>query len=388
MSWVDRAERALDTGRPAQDGDRVLRGQTPPLLDADGFKAALAPMLAALVWAAAIFREQIAGTPVDPLALLLRVLAIGLTLRVVVLGGALFTRLATFVSARRFGLVLTPEGLFYRAPGMDVVVRREDIVGIAERGTWQKRSAGRRWSEVFVVTDPATGRTHVALPPVFEDTPGLLAERLMRWRGASPFTPRDEDAPAPEPAALASRVYDDAAAGKPEPGVTAIAHGYEWLKKAPYLPLVVALGAADSLVRGGSEVWSAVGPLIGGGLFIAFLAVPARWFWMTRRDVRPRLGLSLVLTPAEALMRTAKGMIRVRWTQLDRVSVDAKRKWSVLEGAHDLRQLVLTRRHASPVRYDEPYLGLPVEVAEVLVDAYRDGRLPRASKAAGSDEEE
>lgn len=387
MSWVERAEAALRSGK-TDERDKLLPGQRPPLLDADGVKSVLAPMLAALVWAAAIFREQVAGSPVDPIALGLRVLAFGLTLRVVVLGGQFLRRLTTFLSAGRFGLVLTPEGLFYRAPGMDIAVAKEDIVGIRERGTWQKRAAGRRWSEVFVVTDPASGRTHVELPPVFEDTPGLLAERLMRWLGRDGVPEPPEDRVPPEPAALASKLYDEVASGGVVAGVTAIHHGYEWLRKAPYLPVVFALAAIDGLARGGPGLWSAVGPLLGGAIFVVLLAVPARWYWMTRRDVRPRLGLAIVLTPAEGLLRTAKGMIRIRWSTLERVSVDAKRKWSVLEGAHDLRMLVLARRSQPVIRYEEPYLGIPVEVGELLVDAYRDGRLPRGDDEPRTDEEE
>lgn len=387
-SWIDRAEAALRAGRAKSEGDKLLRGRRPPLLDADGVTAVLAPMLAALVWAAAIFREQVAGSPVDPLALGLRVLAFGLTFRVVVLGGQFLRRFATFLSAGRFGLVLTPEGLLYRAPGMDVAVAKEDIVGVRERGTWQKRRAGRRWSEVYVVTNPASGRTHVELPPVFEDTPGLLAERLMRWLGGGGVPRAPEDHTPAEPAALASKLYDDVAAGQTVEGVTAIHHGYDWLRKAPYLPVVFALAALDGLARGGPELWSAVGPLLGGAIFVVVLAVPARWYWMTRRDVHPRRGLSLVLTPAEALMRTAKGMIRVKWASLDLVSTDAKRKWSVLEGAHDLRILVFTRRNLPVIRYEEPYLGVPVEVAEMLVQAYRDGRLPPGSTPLPVDEEE
>ena len=60
-----------------------------------------------------------------------------------------------------------------------------------------------------------------------------------------------------------------------------------------------------------------------------------------------------------------------------RIRTDEKKQWSVLEGAHSLRRLVLTRANAPPIRYDEPYLGIPVEVAQVLLEAYRDGRLPR-----------
>ncbi|MGE3632588.1 MAG: hypothetical protein AB7P00_22020, partial [Sandaracinaceae bacterium] len=227
-SWVARAESAL-AGRDAEGADRLMRGRRPPLLDADGVRAVLAPLLAAVVWGSAIFREVVAGTPLDPLALGLRVLALALTLRVAVLGATFVTRAIITLRASRYGLVLTPEGLFYRAPELDIAIPRDAIVGIAERGHWQARGGPRRWSEVFVITDPAIGRTHVALPPVFEDTPGLLAERLMRWRGPDPAVPEPEPA---APAPLASQLWDDAASGRAPEGVAAIPHGLEWLRRA------------------------------------------------------------------------------------------------------------------------------------------------------------
>jgi len=41
------------------------------------------------------------------------------------------------------------------------------------------------------------------------------------------------------------------------------------------------------------------------------------------------------------------------------------------------KTLVLKRKDDTPIRYDEAYLGVPVEVAQVLIDAYRRGELPR-----------
>jgi hypothetical protein len=84
----------------------------------------------------------------------------------------------------------------------------------------------------------------------------------------------------------------------------------------------------------------------------------------------------MVLTPAELLIRTRGGMVRTRWPDLVSASVANKRAWSVLEGMHEARQLILSRRGGGPIRYDEPYLGVPAEVGQILVDAYRTGRLP------------
>lgn len=382
-SWVRRAESALQTGKSAAEGDTVVQVHRPPLLDADGTKAVLAPVLASIVWGAAIFREMVTQSSLDPIGMILRLIALGLTLRVFLLGGAALARAKTWLNASRHGLVLTPEGLLYRTPTHDVAIPRDRVVGITERGHWGTRKAGRRWSEVYVVVDPSLGRTHLALPPLFDETPGRLAERLMRWRGAPPEA-REIDV---APAALASRVYDQAAAGMADPGTAVIRHDLGWLKKGPYALLLVATIAVDAMARGGTAVWDALEPWMAGAFFLVLLAVPVRWFWTTRREVSPRKGLAMVLTPAEVLIRTQRGILRARWKELLKVGVDAKTKWSVLEGAHEARQLVLTRKHAPAIRYDEPYLGIPVEVGKLLLDAYRSGWLPYAAEERRDEEE-
>ncbi len=373
-TWVSRAEEALGGRAPGAEDTVVLRGQRPVLLDAEGMRAAAAPLLAAVVWASAAFVEMRAGTSVDPIALGLRVVALGMTLRVLVLGARMLRRLAVFGAAPRCALVLTSEGLLYRGPEVDVAIPREQVLGVAERGRWQERASGRRYAEVYVVTDPESGRTHLALPPIFEDTPGRLAERLMRWRGG---WEEREGYEHPPPHELASKVYDEAAEGRPMPGATAVRHGRGWIAKGPYIVVLIAAAAADGIARGGPAVWSAIDPAVGGGLFLVLVAVLARWLWMERRDIAPQKGLSMVLTPSELLIRTRGGMLRTRWRDLAGASVASKRAWSVLEGMHEARQLVLSRRGEGPIRYDEPYLGLPVEVAQILVEAYRTGRVPR-----------
>lgn len=374
MSWVEQAERALSGEKI--EGVVVVRGARGPLLDAESIRGLIAPFLAAVLWASAIFRETIAGTSIDPLALGLRIVALAFTLRVFVLGKVLFEKLGTWIAAPNFALVLTPEGLLYRTPRMDTAVPKDAIVGVLARGSWQERAAGARSVDVYVVVDPALGRTHLAIPPVLDETPGRLAERLMRWRGG---IEEREGFEHPPPNDSASRVYEDAAAGKVIEGAAIVRHGRRWMTKGPYLVVVAAIAVGEGLVRGGPRVWEAIGPAVGGGLVLALLAVFGRWLWMTRRDVAPQKGLSMVLTPAELLIRTRHGVVRTHWPDLVRASPASKRAWSVLEGAHDARQLVITRRGAGPIRYEEPYMGIPIEVAQVLMDAYKAGTLPRGS---------
>ena len=145
MSWVERAERALDAkGAPLEEGEVVLRGARPAILDAEGVRAVAAPLFAAVVWSAAILRETMTGTSVDPLAFGLRVIALGLTLRVILLGARMVERLRLASRAKEHALVLTGEGLLYRTPEVDVAIPRRDVVGVVEEGRWQERGALRR----------------------------------------------------------------------------------------------------------------------------------------------------------------------------------------------------------------------------------------------------
>ena len=107
--------------------------------------------------------------------------------------------------AQRYKLALADDGLLLRTPEADFAVAKEDVLDVREHGAWGERS-GRRWADVYIVTRPSSGRTHLALPPVFTLTPGVLAERLMRWRGAIEVP--GSGAREPEPAALPSKIFD------------------------------------------------------------------------------------------------------------------------------------------------------------------------------------
>lgn len=371
-SWVERAERALDRGSGAEDVEVVPKSSA-PLLDALGVRAVLSPLLAGFVWATAVFREEVVAHPLDPIALLLRLLAIGLSVRALLLGASWLRRVGAALQRGRYHLALTDEGLLLRTPLTDYAVARDDVVAVTERGDWRTRRTSRRWSDVYVVTDPESGSLYLSLPPFFDRTPGALAERLMRWRGV-PETP--EEPRYAEPHKLASKLYDEVAAGKRPPGVAVIRHGKGWLTRGPYASLLLGVALADGYLRLPAPARMQIGPLPPILILVSLALVPLAWIWITRRHVRPRKGLALVLTPAEMLMRTLSGIHRVRWKNLEAVRIDARKTWSLLEGAHDARNLLILRKGQPEIRYDEAFLGLPAEVAVALCNAYKDGRLP------------
>src|SRR5690348_8266203 len=87
--WITRAEAALSG---ADDSDiELLDAGRPPVLDAFGRRALLAPLLACFFWSAAVFVEQLRG-PLDSVGLLLRLLALAVSVRSVLLCAALARR--------------------------------------------------------------------------------------------------------------------------------------------------------------------------------------------------------------------------------------------------------------------------------------------------------
>ena len=136
-------------------------------------------------------------------------------------------------------------------------------------------------------------------------------------------------------------------------------------------------------------------------IVFALLGVPLLWFIATRVDIAPRKGLSVVLTPAEVLMRTRAGVHVVRYGELRKVEIDAKRGWSILRGQHESRALIFHRkcgacrgtglqeqaqckvcggngRDMDYINYVEAFLGAPAEVVYALIAAYRSGRVRTA----------
>lgn len=376
--WARLAEDvAIARARPPRDWPtgtwEILEGAFPPVLEGDGVRALLAPVVAAVAWLGAVFREMVAETAIDPLALLMRLLAVGLTTRALILLYGLAQRLVIASRARRARLVLSPEGLAFHDGARTVTLDRGAITSIVEGGMWQtRRTSGRRWAEVFVVGS-TRDQLFLAIPPLFEHSPGVLAEKLMRWLGPLPY---DEERSFPDPAPLASKVYDDASRGITEPGTLVVPHGAGWARRGPYATVLLAVVMIEGLLRIDVAIPAELWPVAIGAVLIA-LVFPLGWWLMTRREISVRKGIALVLTPAELLLRTRAGVHRARWGKLQRVSIDTRRAFSVLDGIHEAKTLVLKRKDEPPIRYDEAFLGLPAEVAQVLLDAYRTGQLPK-----------
>jgi hypothetical protein len=369
-NWISAAEAAL-AGRPSEDVSvEVLPRSVPPLVDAPGIRALVSPFLASFMWAAAVFRETQAHQALDPLALLFRVLALALSLRAVRLLIELFGKLRIRLALQRYALALTPDGLLYRTPRGDVVVPRHEILDVRERGEWGGKT-GPRWADVYVITHPDSARTFIALPPLFERTPGVLAESLMRWRGVIEALPSPSSVEPSEP--LASKLWDRVAQGERIPGVTAIRHGSAWLQRGPYASVLLGIAVLEGFLRlpDSARVVVSLGPALLLGM--ALIVVPVGWIVFTRASLAARKGLALVLTPAELLVRTRAGVQRVPWSNTTRCEVQSRTTWSILQGAHETRQLIVHRKGEQSIQCGESFLSLPAEVAAGLCDAYRKG---------------
>jgi hypothetical protein len=375
-NWIRAAEAALE-GRPSEGiAVDVVPGNAPALLDASGVRALVSPFLAGFMWAAAVFRETQAHQTLDPLALLFRVLALALSLRALRLLIQLSGRLRVWLAraSKRYALALTPEGLLFRSPRGDVVVSRAEILDLREHsGDWGGKS-GRRWADVYVITHPDSGRLFVALPPVFERTPGVLAETLMRWRGA--LEPPPEAARAAEtPESLASKLWERVAQGERIPGVAGIHHGSAWLQRGPYASILLGIAVLDGFLRlpASARIQVSLGPAL--LLAAVLVVVPVGWIVFTRASLAARQGLALVLTPAELLVRTRAGVQRVAWSSVTRTEVQSRTTWSILQGAHETRQLVVHRKGEPSIQCGEAFLNVPAEVVAGLCDAYRKGSM-------------
>lgn len=391
--WITRAEAALD-GRPDPDVD-IVGVRRPPVLDADGVKAVMAPFFAALFYMAAHFLELDKGS-MYPGALLLNLIALGFTARAVILGVVLARRLGVYSKTARYGLALADGGLLYRSPdGGDLPIPRQDILEIRERGMWRKRTAARRYSPVYIITQPDTGRTHVELPPVLDESPSRLAERLQRWLGE---LDAPDDYQLPGASELPSKLFDAAAAGEHAPGTTVLRHGASWLRRGPYATILMGVALASGFLRLPQATQDRVGLTAPAIILFALLCVPILWFIMTRFDLASRKGLSLVLTPAETMLRTRVGVLVVRWKDLRQVEIDSGSGWSLLLGQHERRALVLHRncltckgggtidggqcktckgsgRDMDYISYVETFLGAPAEVVHALCSGYQTGRI-------------
>lgn len=378
-NWIRDAEAALAAGESPNDDCDVVEVSAPALLDAAGARALLAPFLAAFMWAAVVFRE-LQSNPLDALALGFRVLALALTLRALRVLYGLLLRLRMAFARKQYGLVLTPGGLLYRSPSGDVVVPREEILDVREHGvTALAARATWRWAEVYVVTHPDSPRLYLALPPLFARGPRALAELLMRWRGVSE---QQLPLPAENPEAMPSRLWERAGAGEPLPGVVGIRHGYGWVARGPYASLLLGIAVLDGFLRLSPSAEYALNPTPALILAGVLVVVPLVWFLLTRAQMAARKGLSLVLAPQDLLLRGRGGITRVPWSTVSRCEVSSRTSWSLLQGGHESRALLIQRGKESSMQCNEAAMAAPAEVVASLCEFYR--KRASASRASPS----
>jgi hypothetical protein len=360
---------ALD-GRSVHGVD-VVTGTRPTLLDAEAVRCATAPFLAAFMVAAAMLRAEINPDAFDLMALLLRAAAFAFTLRALILIGRLIHRTSKDLSATRHRLAFGAEGLVYLSPGGERSVRREDVLGIRVAEARGSRFLPEPRRRLFVITHPRSSTTHLELPPYFAATPDILAARLERAFGLSEGSPpRKADLPAPP--GQAEERYARAAKGERLEGHIAIAEGSQYLLRGPYAVLLGDVFALDALRVAGPELRPAlVMPvLVACALGVA---VPLLWVLYMKRRSAARLGIAMLLTPEELLVRGRHGVVSVPWGQLERAEVVLRELWSPFVGTYTVRTLVIESSDGATIPFDGAFLGVAPEVVSGLCDAYAAG---------------
>jgi hypothetical protein len=362
LNWIERAEAVLDgtTADPTAAGVELLPGRPPPILDAYGRRALLAPLLAAFMIAAGSFLEQQKG-PLDPGGLVLRLLALALVLRSIVLWVPLIGRIRTHLHHRRYKLALTEAGLLLRTPQCDIAVEKCDIVDVCEQLT-ARAERGPRWSLVFLVTRPQSGRLYVSIPPVFASTPGLLVEQLTAWSSADV---------AAEAAALAD-VEVRSSAG--ESGAT-----IPWRRalpaRGPYATMLLGIVLLLGYLRMPEAMRAPLTTLVASVVVACVVVLPLAWLVSRRIRTGPRKGAALRLSTSEVIVSTRRGPEHIRWREVTKVEAQVSVLWSLLEGVHEVRALVLRRFGVDTLRRTDETLDTPIEVVSRLCEGYRTGLL-------------
>ncbi len=370
--WARRCRAlASEEAAPSAEGVHVLRGHWPRAIVHETVRLLLGFSLAATAVVLALFRWRTEGP--DALALLAELVALAATLRTLFALLRWARRLREAWAASRWVLVLCPEGLWIRTPFGERCLPRAALLDARAEGAWASRPSPDRWAELWLVHrpqgSPRGALPWIRLPPVFELPPSALAEHLMRWRGPLP------DVEPPEPPPLPSRIYEEAAAGKPSEGCLPLPLRPTWLRQAPMLTplfgLVLLHVAAFADGAPGVSTSGLARPFLLLGL--ALLLLPAAWAALAWHRLRPRRGLALLLHPGALMIRHRGGILEVPWRDARRAYVEERPAWNVLQGGHRARSLVLERREAPVLRYEEAWLGVPAEPLASLCEAYRRG---------------
>jgi hypothetical protein len=357
--------RAAIHGKRAS-GVEVLRAEAPPLLDGAAMRAMMSLLMAGFIVGAALLRTRMTSdTPFDLMALLLRTAALAFVVRAVL---ALFVALRAFADkarARNNVLAWSEAGMLEQTPEGERFLLRKDVLGILleER---PERSLVAQSKAVWVAALPRNRKVQFwQLTAHYAGKPEILCARLAPW-----LQPRLEptERREREPSSLEER-YARAARGKPGEGEVAVPEGFGYRRRAPYAALLGIVFALDALWSAGALRARILSPALLSCVLALVLFVG--WFvWMGKRRAS-RLGIAMLITPEELLVRGPGGVMGVPWSQLASAQVHARMAWSPFWGSFAVRTLVVGTTHGETLSFDAGFLGVPPEVLAAVLESYR-----------------
>lgn len=357
-------------GRTSQ-GVEIARGQRPNLLDADGARALSAPFLAAFMVAAAVLRARIAHSDLDLLTLLLHTAAFAFCVRAILLVTRVVLRLRADLDAAAHTLAFSADGLIWNGPHGERFVARADVLGVCVPELRASRFLPEPQRALWIVTRPETGTLYWAIPAYFSTSPEILAARLTRTLkpDESNTGARVEAPPVEGP----QDRYARAASGRTLAGETVIPEGHGYRRRGPYGVLLGLVFALDALLSAPQQRAILLQPVLLSCLLA--LGMPAIWLWLMKRKAKARLGIAMLLTREELLVRGKHGVVSVPWSQLGDVEVRLRDAWSPFVGTYTTRTLLIATQDGSVMTFDAGFLGVPAEVVARLCAAYRSGAL-------------
>jgi hypothetical protein len=366
-AWDEPLRRA--TRGSAQAGVETLMGARPSLLNAQTASALTSAVLAAFVCLAARFRSELAAGQLDLIASLLRSAALAFIVRAVIDLIRSAHAIWSDRAAQGAMLALGTSGLYLRVGTHEESVPRDAVLGVSAPEPLPSRTLPARPAPILLTLRPEAGRPRVlSVPPYFAQTSEIALARLARWWGSDTSSPaRSESAPAEAPEAH----YERAARGQLDADDVLIPEGRGYLLRAPYTALLGLVFALDVYVSAGVSRALIATPVLAACALSGF--VLAAWFsWIVRRR-RSRHGIGMLLTRAELLVRGPHGVLAVPWGQLEHSELKLAARWSPFVGPYPARILTLTTRSGERMIFDRAFLGLPLEVIDVLCRYYRAG---------------
>jgi hypothetical protein len=363
--WVAALREAARGGGRA--GVEVLRVEAGP--DGGSVRALVSLLMAGLLVAAAILRARVAaGAGFDLLGSLLRTAAVAFGVRALL--HLLLAVRGALRRARRGGRVLClgEAGLYERTAAGERWLSRADALAVVVR-----ESAGRWLGQerpVFVVAHPGRDVRYLELDARYAGSPEVLGARLERWLaapiGGDPVHPPPREEPVEERYARAAR-------GQLAPGDVVVAEGGSYRLRAPFAGLLGVVFALDALAHAGA-LRARIVPVVLLSCVLAIALVAGWLVWMSRRT-KSRLGIAMLLTPEELIVRGPGGALGIPWGQLAQPTVNTRLGWSPFFGSFAARSLALGDAHGTQLSFDAGFLGVPPEVLAALIEAYRAGRV-------------